>query len=490
MQELHDLELMLRSRTPIIVVESLEEQRILELFGRLALRLQEPVFRWSVTEGLKRLDVDYANQPHTAEPPEVLKHIKAVSRDGLYVLLDFHPYLTDPVHVRLIKEIAQGYEAVRRTLVFISHAFQVPQELRHLTARFHLQLPDRGTIRRLIKDEAQSWRMRNANTRLPADREALDRLADNLVGVTATDARRLIRSAIEDDGAVTHSDLPAVMEAKYELMSRESVISFEYDTAKFADIAGIDNLKDWLLKRKQAFAGGNTGLDMPKGIMLLGVQGCGKSLAAKAVAGSFGVPLLRLDFGSLYNKYYGETEKNLREALKTAEVMAPCILWMDEIEKGIAQSSSDEGLSRRVLGTLLTWMAERSARVFIVATSNDIQQLPPELVRKGRLDEIFFVDLPDTETRRAIFEIHLRRRNRAPSGFDLAALSGASDGFSGAEIEQAVVSSLYAAQAREGTLETQDLMEEIERTRPLSVVMAEKIAYLRAWAAERTVPAH
>ena len=208
------------------------------------------------------------------------------------------------------------------------------------------------------------------------------------------------------------------------------------------------------------------------------------------MAGRCGVPLLRLDFGALYNKFYGETEKNLRHAIKIAETMAPCVLWMDEIEKGIAHSDSDDGLSQRVLGSLLTWMAERKAPVFVVATSNDIERLPPELVRKGRLDEIFFVDLPDTDSRQGIFDIHLRQRNLAPSGFNLQLLGEASEGFTGAEIEQAIVSSLYAAQAQGSALQQQHLLAEIARTRPLSIVMAEKIERLRNWAAARTVPAH
>jgi SpoVK/Ycf46/Vps4 family AAA+-type ATPase len=220
------------------------------------------------------------------------------------------------------------------------------------------------------------------------------------------------------------------------------------------------------------------------------VQGSGKSLAAKAVAGSWNVPLLRLDFATLYNKYYGETERNLRQALKAAEAMAPCVLWIDEIEKGLAvDDGADGGLSRRVLGTLLTWMAERDARVFLAATANDVSRLPPELLRKGRFDEIFFVDLPDAPTREEIFRIHLGRRKLAPEAFDVRALAAAADGFSGAEIEQAVVAAGYEAHAAKRPLDTALVAEELARTRPLSVVMAERVAELRAWAAGRTVPA-
>ncbi len=488
MQELHDLDLLLRSRTPIIVIESLEEPRIIQLFTRLALRLGVSGYQWTVTDGLRRLETDFGALDETSEPIQVLKHIKALSHGGLFLLLDFHPYLTEPLNVRLLKEIAHGYDAVPRTLVLISHALETPPELHHLTASFDLHLPDRAGLAALIKEEAKKWEAHNRRP-VRASREAVGQLANNLLGMTASDARRLIRDAIQRDGAITRDDIPEVMKAKFQLMSGDGVIGFELDTARFSDVAGLKQLKQWLEQRTAAFSGRSSSLDRPKGIMLLGVQGCGKSLAAKAVAGMFGVPLLRLDFGVLYNKYIGETEKNLRQALKTAEIMTPCVLWMDEIEKGIGEGNSDDGVSRRLLGTLLTWMAEHKSGVFIVATANDIERLPPELLRKGRLDEIFFVDLPDEENRGDIFSIHLRSRNLAPSGFNLEQLAEASDGFTGAGIEQVVVAALYAARAQGATLDDRHLLEELERTQPLSVVMAEQIQYLRDWARERTVPA-
>lgn len=488
MKELHDLELILTSHTPVIVIESLEEIRVTRMLAQLGLRLNHPMYQWTVTEGLKRLEVDFGAQKFTAEPREVLKHIKALSQPGYFLLLDFHPFLDDPIHVRLIKEIAQEHEQISKTLIFLSHDIPIPTEIRHLTARFNLRLPDRASIKMLIKEEARRWQSQNRR-KVQADAVAVDRLASNLTGVTATDARRLIRSAIENDGAISQDDLPGLMKTKYELINQDGVIAFEYDTASFAEVAGLTRLKEWLSHRHKSFAGKAGSLDQPRGIMLLGVQGAGKSLAAKAVAGTFSVPLLRIDFGVLYNKYIGETEKNLRSALAIAESMAPCVLWMDEIEKGVSAGQADDGVSLRILGTLLTWMAENRSPVFIVATANDIQRLPPELMRKGRLDEIFFIDLPADPVRREIFDIHLRRRNQAPSGFDLALLGSASEGFTGAEIEQVIVSALYAAQAQENKLDTQHLLEEIERTRPLSVVMAEKIAQLREWAANRTVAA-
>ncbi|MBU0501300.1 MAG: AAA family ATPase [Gammaproteobacteria bacterium] len=487
MKELHDLELTLNSPTPILVIETLEEVRLLQMLTRIGIKGGRPLFQWTATDGLRRIEVEFGHEPDTANPADTLKRIK-LGGPGVYLLLDFHPYLQDPILVRHIKEIAQTHEERKRTLVLVSHGIDIPPEIRHLTARFELHLPDSAALRKLIKDEAQRWQQANPVQRLRVDRESFELLAHNLSGMTETDAKRLVRAAIEDDGAITQEDLPELMKAKHELIEQGGVIGYEYDTAQFAEVAGLDNLKAWLADRRKALLGQSQ--DAPKGILLLGVQGGGKSLAAKAVAGTYGLPLLRMDFGALYNKYIGETEKNLRYALRTADTMAPCVLWIDEIEKGLAGQNDDQGISQRILGALLTWMAERKRPVFIVATSNDISKLPAELLRKGRLDEIFFVDLPDEKARKAIFEIHLRRRNLAPSAFNLGALASASEGFSGAEIEQAVVSARHRAQARELALNDGLLLDELERTQPLSVVMAEQVAALRAWAVGRTVPAH
>jgi SpoVK/Ycf46/Vps4 family AAA+-type ATPase len=342
----------------------------------------------------------------------------------------------------------------------------------------------------LIREEAKRWQDAGTGRSFRTSRDAVDQLASNLLGVTESDARRLIRNAIRHDGAITHEDVAAVKRAKYELLSPEGIVSFEYDTRSFADVAGLGNLKAWIDRRRDAFLDPERTRDHPRGILLLGVQGGGKSLAAKAVAGRFGVPLLRLDFGALYDKYIGETEKNLRKALVTADVMSPCVLWIDEIEKGIATGSEDEGVGRRILGTLLTWMSERTTRVFLAATANDIARLPPELIRKGRIDELFFVDLPGLAVRREIYAIHLRRRGIAPERIDLDRLAEASDGFTGAGIEQTVVSALYAESTGEDSATTDTLLTEIDNTRPLSVVMFEQLHALRTWAAGRTIPAH
>jgi SpoVK/Ycf46/Vps4 family AAA+-type ATPase len=325
------------------------------------------------------------------------------------------------------------------------------------------------------------------------DGEAVQQIVRNLRGLDPVDVRRIARQLIHDDGALQAGDLPQLAKLKFELLNRSGHLHFEFDSARMDEVAGARRLKRWIEQRRSVFLGAEAppGLDPPKGVLLLGVQGCGKSMLAKAVASGFGVPLVRLDFGTLYDKYHGETEKNLRAALASAEQLEPCVLWIDEIEKGVAHDAgnTDGGVSRRVLGYLLTWMAERRSRVFLVATANQIDALPAELLRKGRFDEIFFIDLPDAATREQLFALHLRKRGLDPANFDLAALAAASDGFSGAEVEQAIVAALFAAHAAQVPLADFQLRAELKQTRPLSVLMAEQVAALREWARGRTVPA-
>ena len=299
-----------------------------------------------------------------------------------------------------------------------------------------------------------------------------------------------MRSVIFDDGAINRDDLERITQARYRLLETNGALSCDFDTTNFADVGGLTSLKRWIKLRRDGLPGSGRMQDSPRGILLVGVQGGGKSLAAKAVAGMWSLPLLRLDFGTLYNKFFGETERNLREALQAAEAMAPCVLWIDEIEKAIASGDYDGGTSRRILGNLLTWMSERTAPVFIVATANVIEHLPPELIRKGRLDEIFFVDLPDVATRAEIFAIHLRKREHNRLISTSSHWPRATQGFSGAEIEQAIVAATYLAREQDTPLDTGHIQTEIEQTRPLSQVMSEKIDRLRSWAKSRTVAAN
>lgn len=485
---LRDLEAIIRSRTPLIAVESNEEPQIVDLVRQIGSKRQVRVLRWTVTEGLQAFDPTDQPSQSVMKSTEMLSYMKTSAPNSLFVLLDFHPYLQDAIHVRHLKDFALSYSRHFSTAVLVGHTLPVPEELRPFTAQFRLPLPTLDELRRIVFDAAADWGAQNQNREVRTTNKALEMLVRNLVGLTATDARRLAFKAIDDDGAITDSDIPEVMRAKYELLGRDSPLTFEFETAKFSEIGGMAHLREWLEIRKSFFEDEfDSALDAPRGMLLLGVQGCGKSLAAKAAAGIFGVPLLRLDFGVLYNKYYGETERNLRRAFETAEVMAPCVLWMDEIEKGLAVTNEDDGLSRRILGGLLTWMSERRKPVFVVATANEIAQLPPEMVRKGRFDEIFFVDLPPPANRHLIFEIHLRKRSLDPARFDLEALTQASDGFSGSEIEQGIVSAMYTAHAHDRPMTHEDLLVELRQTRPLSVVMAEQVSATREWAAGRTV---
>jgi SpoVK/Ycf46/Vps4 family AAA+-type ATPase len=493
MNDRRDLELVLHSGTPLVVVETADESRFIKLLTELALAHPadgyRPLFRWSVTDGLQRIDLALEAQRHNAEPEDVLRHIRAVQKPGIYALLDFQPFLGTPVTVRLLKDIVLAAREHDVTVVLVGQRIDLPADLQRFAARFAMRLPSAAERLAIVNACATEYREELAG-QVRIDPGALDLLVQNLSGLTHADVERLARNAIRDDGAITAADVPATMRAKYELLQRGGVLGFEYETARASDLGGFRNVKTWLERRRAAFGGARPpGLDAPKGILLIGVQGCGKSLAAKVAAGVFGVPLLRLDFGALYNKYHGETERNLRDSLQTAEVMSPCVLWLDEIEKGLATGNDESGTARRVLGGLLTWMAEREAQVFLVATANDVDELPPELIRKGRFDEIFFVDLPSPSSRAAILTIHLRKRGLDPARLDLKRLATATEGFSGAEIEQAVVAALYAAHAQGVEPGPEHLLAELAGTRPLSVILAERVGALRDWARDRTVPA-
>ncbi len=485
-----DLATLLRARTPLLVIESAEEGRVIESFRHAIGQSLRPLFTWSITDGLRRLDMDDDAVEAMPDATLTLTSVKQRTEAAVFLLLDFQPYLRYTMTLRLLREIALRQGSAEHTLVLVGARVELPEDLAPLATRFELALPDGQALAQLVRDEAFNY-SREHGRRVEVDAEAARTVVRNLRGLTLADARRIVRKLIYADGALCAADIPELAKAKYALLDRESLLHFEYETARFSDVAGLARLKRWIEQREPAFIGRKMAvkLDPPKGILLLGVQGCGKSLAAKAVAGGFGVPLLRLDIGTLYNKYHGETERNLRAALKNAELLAPCVLWLDEIEKALATTGSDDGVSRRVLGYLLTWMAERKAPVFLVATANDVQALPPELLRKGRFDEIFFVDLPDEPTRVELARIHLVRRELDPAQFDLAAVAQASAGFSGAEIEQLIVAGLYAAAASGRPLDTEHLIDEARATRPLSVIMARQVEALRAWARERTVPA-
>ncbi|WP_166839457.1 AAA family ATPase [Rheinheimera pleomorphica] len=486
MHEFDDLRVLVQAHSPLIVIESYEEPRALMLIKRLAVNLMRPVFKWTITDGLQRLDSEQGAQAFNAEPTNLLAQIKSTRNSGIYVLCDFHPFLAEPKHVRYIKEIAQAHEQLGHTLILLSHAIDVPPELSRLCYRFTLSLPSDQQIRQLIHDMADSYAAKTGMlAELTAENVSL--LLQNLRGLTFDEVKRLAYKAIADDGAITQADIPRINRAKFSLLQTDGVLSQVFDSVSFTNVIGLTHLKHWLAQRQQSFI--EQAKDTPKGLMLTGVQGTGKSLAAKAIAGSWHLPLLRLDMAALYNKYIGETEKNLTQALALADAMSPCVLWIDEIEKGLSSGDNDNGVSRRLLGSFLTWLSERKSQVFLVATANNIHDLAPELLRKGRFDEIFFVDLPDEQERLQLLQLHLTKRQLPLSEAELGSVLALCHGFSGAELEQAVVGAGFRARAGNSTFSITHLIDELAATQPLSVVMAEQITALRQWALERCVKA-
>jgi len=489
MSELQDLTTLVRASTPLLVIETVDEQRVIDCFRHVIAQALRPLWRWTLTDGLSRLDFAQHGDaaPNATATLEAIRH---TSEPGIFLLFDFHSFLGYAMTLRMLREIVQRQHSVAHTIVLIGAKIELPEELEALALRVPLSLPDIKELAGILRGEAAAWQNEQGR-RVEVDGEAARIIVRNLLGLSAPDARRIVRKLIYNDGALNHADLPELMQAKFDLLNRSGLLHYEYATASFADVAGVSRVREWVQRRRAVFLDPSATpmLDPPKGVLLLGVQGCGKSLASKAIAGGFGVPLVRLDFGTLYNKYQGETEKNLREALASTELLAPCVLWIDEIEKGLAGGGDDGGVSRRVLGYLLTWMAERKAKVFVVATANTVDELPAELLRKGRFDEIFFVDLPQASAREAIFALHLTRRKLDPANFDLTALAEAGSGFSGAEIEQTIVSALYDAAGNNAPLDQLTLLDALKQTRPLSVLMHEKVEALRAWAQGRCVPA-
>ncbi len=492
----NDLQLILNTNVSLVVIETYDEPRALDLLKGAFQINNIPAWRWTVTEGLETLGFGVKLMEHEkrTDPDELLMHIKSSRQASAFVLCDFHPYLEEHKTIRHLKDIALESNRTGHKIVLISHELKLPPELSRYASSVRLSLPDESEILSIVRSQARSWAEANKKSRIKTDNVTLNKLVNNLSGLTHQDVERLAHSAIADDGAITESDLPEITRAKFELMDMEGVLHYEYSLAHLKDVGGLNGLKGWLAERKDAVLEpvciDEPFLDAPKGVLLFGVQGGGKSLAAKAIAGIWGLPLLRLDMASLFNKFIGETEKNLRKSLELADLMAPCVLWMDEIEKGLANDSSDNATGKRLLGTLLTWIAERKSRVFMVATSNDISILPPELMRKGRFDEVFFVDLPDNETREIIFRIHMEKRKINPESFDLTVLAQQTEGFTGAEIEQAIVSGIYSARAQKENVNQVHVSRAILNTQPLSVVMSEKIERLRSWAIKRAVAAN
>lgn len=489
----HDeLRLLINSRNPIITVETTEEQHFEELLVSVASELGVPLYEWSVTAGLGKFNGSALY--NSDQPEQALANMATIQGDAIFLLKDFARYCDNDKICRRLRDLADKFRTVRRSIVITAATMQLPPELHSNAAPFQLGLPSAAELLPSVK-QALAEASRDQGIPIALDAAGMGQLAQNLAGLPEEAALRALRKCLLGRGKADAGLLDAVLDAKREALRADGLLETVRRDASFTDVAGLRRLREWVDKRRSALTpeGQRFGLQPPKGLLITGVQGCGKSLAARAVAGEWGFELARLDAGALYDKYVGESEKKLHRALELAQKLAPMVLWIDEIEKAFASAGSsgdaDAGLSQRLLATLLTWMQDRESGVFLAATSNNITALPPEMLRKGRFDEIFFVDLPSTEVRGVLFSMHLKKRGRDAGAFDVSKLAGASEGFSGAEIEQVIVAGLYTAFGAKQQLTTEILLAEIKGTQPLSVTRAEDIQANRDWARSRAVPA-
>ena len=484
-----DLKALIQSRHPVITIDTIEEERVDNLLQAVATGLHMPLFAWTVTHGLQRVGGE-GPVYGTSNPQMLVRHLTTLTIRAVFHLKDLHAHLGDATVMRGVREVAQAFLRTGSTAVLSGESIHLPGELAREAIPFTLHLPNREELQHVVH---QTLRALNAqrNLTVTLGPDGMESLLQALSGLTLNQARQAIAWAVLDDAALTAQDIPRLLRRKGEAVREEGLLEFYPSEDNASELGGFEHLKAWLERARVGFSSEARalGLPAPRGILIIGVQGCGKSLAAKAIANAWKQPLLKLDAARLYDKFIGESEKNLRKALDFAEAIAPSILWIDELEKGFAPGGeADAGLSQRILGSFLTWLQERQSPVFVAATANDVLALPPELLRKGRFDEIFFVDLPDAAGREAIFRIHLALRHQDPSTFDLRALVAASEGFSGAEIEQAITAGLYRALHDRQPLTDGMLCEEMRGTQPLSVSRREDVERLREMARGRFVP--
>ena len=538
---LERLKILINSSTPIVVMETVEEMRAVRLVRAACSSMNLATFEWSIASGLVRCGSDvgeFVPEPgrlsasgHGAsgtgldandtgaqaiyksrEHAQALSNLEAMSLEAAFVLKDFHRHMDDPVVVRRLRDVGQKFSTNRRTVIITATSITIPPELGSLVEFLELPLPDQRRLRQII-DEMMVRVGKTRTLRRTLDAPGLDAMANNLRGLTEEEAERAASQAIVTRYGVMPETVTDVLEAKKELLRHSGMLEFIDASENLASVGGLDNLKAWLSQRRGTWedSAREFGLEPPRGAIILGVQGCGKSMCARAIAGEWKLPLVKFDTAAIFDKYIGETEKRIRRVFRVAEGLAPCVFWIDELEKVFAGSgpdsaSVDAGVSSRILAAFLSWMQDRKAPVFVAATCNNVRCLPPELIRKGRFDELFFVDLPNQSERKQIFAIHLTRRKRNPAEFDLDRVAAAARGYSGAEIDAAVQTALYAAfsqaqivaprgSARSGKtlpgrdLTTQNLLDALAQTVPLSTTRSEEIQALRAWARLRAVPA-
>lgn len=489
-----EIEVLLRAKYPILYIVSWEERRVEDALANVCRGLNRTLHNWTLTQGMRPPVQPKSGGPRTpltSPELEALAQIHEAPDYTVFLLKDFHPYMRDFRVIRLLRDLASKMRSRAQTIVILGPTLQLPSDLEKEVTVLEFPLPDAEEIGKTLDQVVAAVQgTKGVDTELaPEERE---RIVKSAQGLTMDEIESVFaRSLVEKK----RFDVEAVLEEKKQIIRKSGLLEYYAPDESIRDVGGMELLKEWLDRRTKSFTdkAREFGIPAPKGILLLGVQGCGKSLLAKAVAAQWNLPLLKLDVGRIFGSLVGQSEENIRKAIRVAESVAPCVLWADELEKGFAgmggSGVSDSGTTARVFATFLTWMSEKTAPVFLIATANDVTALPPEMLRKGRFDEIFFVDLPDREEREQIFAIHLKKRNRSVESMDLNALAKATEGFSGAEIEQVVVGALYVAFDADRDLTQEDLLCEAKSVVPLSVMMREEIAELRDWASMRTRPA-
>ncbi|HEX2970883.1 MAG TPA: AAA family ATPase [Tepidisphaeraceae bacterium] len=497
-----ELEVLIRARYPIIYVISWEEERVEKRLSEIAAARNKKFYVWTCTQGIVKFGAETQHAKSgtgsTTDPLAALDAVISHIEPAIYLFKDFHPFTEENRAnlsiIRRLKDVAYHLRDTYKTIVIVAPMMRIAPELEKDITVVEYRLPDVKDFNRLLDRIIEDLKDK-PQVRVNLDAEGRERLVHAARGLTLKEAENVFAKTLILDGKIDADDVSVVFSEKQQIIKKSGLLEYYASDERFANVGGMGNLKQWLVKRSVAFTerAAEFGLPAPKGVLLLGVQGCGKSLCAKAVSSLWKLPLLRFDMGRMFGSLVGSSEENVRRAIHTAESVAPAILWVDEIDKAFAGSvgsgGSDGGTASRVFGTFLTWLSDKTSPVFVIATANDISQLPPELLRKGRLDEIFFVDLPSDAERQEVFRIHLEKRARVPDGFDIDLLSRHSDGFSGAEIEEAIVSGLFDAFSAGKELDTATLLASLTETVPLSRTMSEDLSRLRTWAQGRARPA-
>ncbi len=484
-----ELETLIRARYPIIYIVSWEEKRVEDALRNIAQARGKKIFFWTITQGM------VANPNHrdnaTRDPIAALDFVMDSRDQALFVLKDYHAFIKDVTVTRRLRDLTTALKTSYKTLVILAPLLQLPTELEKEITVVDYGLPDIEDLDRILEGIVQAVKD-NPQVETKLDEIERDQVLKAAQGLTAGEAENVLAKSLVEKGKF---DVDVILGEKEQIIRKSGILEYYPFNEQLGDVGGLDLLKDWMEKRTVAFTekARDFGLPSPRGVLLLGVQGCGKSLSAKAIGALWRLPLLRLDVGRIFAGIVGSSEENMRKAIRVAESVSPAILWLDELEKGFSgtqsSGSTDGGTTSRVFGTFLSWMQDKKTATFVVATSNNVDSLPPELLRKGRFDEIFFIDLPADNERREIFDIHIKKRKRDPAEFDLDALAAATPGYSGAEIEAAVVEALYDAFDDDKPLTTESILGAVRNTFPLSMTMRERIDGLREWAETRARPA-